>query len=308
MRTWILLLATGVALAANDAWAQPPAGSQFPGGRFGGPPPGGPFDPGRNPVLRAVDANGDGELSADELAGAAAALRKLDKNGDGRVARDELRGPFVGRGGPGGRPGMGPQPGGQAGTIATATLARDAGEQQILATLDNIGRTQGRMMNVPANDGRMLRMLAESIGAKSVVEIGTSNGVSALWMALALRKTGGRLITFEIDAERAALARQNFAAAGVASLISLVQGDAHQRVAELKGPIDLVFIDADKEGYLDYFQKLLPLVRSGGLITAHNMNSRMADPNFVKAITTDAKVDTILYSDGGGLSITLKKR
>jgi len=314
MRTWTAALIVAVMLLTCYSLAQPPGGGPFPGGRFGGPPQGGPSDPARNPILRAVDTNGDGELSADELAGAAVALKKLDKNGDGKVSRDELRGQFAGRGAPMGRPGMGmgpglgPQFGSREATLAAAPQARDAAEKKVLDTLDHIARTQGRMMNVPDCDGRMLRLLVESIDAKSVVEIGTSNGVSALWMSLGLRKTGGKLTTFEIDAERAALARQNFAAAGVADLISLVEGDAHQKVTELKGPIDLVFIDADKEGYLDYFQKLLPLVRPGGLITAHNMNARMADPNFVKAITTDAKVETVFFTDGGGLSITLKKR
>jgi predicted O-methyltransferase YrrM len=141
-----------------------------------------------------------------------------------------------------------------------------------------------------------------------VVEIGTSNGVSALWFTLALRKTGGKLITHEIDAERAALARENFAGAGVADLVTVVEGDAHETVARLTGPIDLVFIDADKEGYLDYFKKLLPLVRRGGLVLAHNMNPRMADPEFVKAITTDPDLETLFYSEAGGLSITLRKR
>jgi caffeoyl-CoA O-methyltransferase len=320
MRTWMVALTASVTLLASYALGQPPGGGQFSGGRFGGPPQGGPFDAGRNPLVRALDTNGDGELSAAELAAATVSLKKLDTNGDGRITRNELRGQFAGRGDHGGRPGMGPgmgmgtrpgmgpQSGGREATLAASTQTRDASERKVLDTLNNIDRTQGRMMNVPTCDGRMLRLLVESIGAKSVVEIGMSNGVSALWMSLGLRKTGGRLTTFEIDAERAALARQNFAAAGVADLISLVEGDAHQKVSGLKGPIDLVFIDADKEGYLDYFQKLFPLVRPGGLITAHNMNARMADQNFVKAITTDAKVETVFYTDGGGLSITLKKR
>jgi predicted O-methyltransferase YrrM len=154
----------------------------------------------------------------------------------------------------------------------------------------------------------MLRLLAEAIGARTVVEIGTSNGVSALWFALALRKTGGKLITHEIDPQVAAVARENFANAGVADLVTVVEGDAHETVAKLSGPIDLVFIDADKEGYLDYFKRLLPLVRPGGLILAHNMTRGMADPAFAKAISTAADLETVCYMEGGGLSVTLKKR
>ncbi len=125
-------------------------------------------------------------------------------------------------------------------------------------------------MNVPAADGRLLRTLAEAIDAKTVVEFGTSNGISAIWMSLALRKTGGKLLTHEIDPDTATVARKNFERAGVAEIVTVVEGDGHEKAGELKGPIDLVFIDADKEGYLDYLQKTLPLVRPGGLICAQH--------------------------------------
>lgn len=163
-------------------------------------------------------------------------------------------------------------------------------------------------MNVPTQDGRMLRLRVESIGTQRVVEFGTSNGVSAIWIANALRKTGGKLITHEIGPDVASLARQNFAAAGVADLVTVVEGDAHHKVADLEEPIDLVFIDADKEGYSDYLRKTLPMVRPGGLIAAHNMNPRMADPGFLKAITTDPALETLFHTEGSGMSVTLKKR
>jgi len=187
--------------------------------------------------------------------------------------------------------------------------AKGPAEQKILDVLDDMDRNQrGGNMNVPIEDGRLLRLLAESIGAKHVVEIGTSNGYSGIWQALALKATGGRLTTFEIDAGRAAMARQNFKRAGVDDIITLVEGDAHEKVVDVAGPIDMVFIDADKEGYLDYLNKLLPKVRPGGLIVAHNITPGMADPEYVAAITTNPELETLFYSDGGGASVTLKKR
>ncbi|MHC4400949.1 MAG: O-methyltransferase [Planctomycetota bacterium] len=174
-------------------------------------------------------------------------------------------------------------------------------------SLDEIGRTQGRMMNVPVQDGRLLRLMAETINAKTVVEIGTSNGISAIWLSAALRKTGGKLITHEIDKERAALARENFAKAGVAEIVTVVEGDAHETVTRLKGPIDMVFIDAEKEGYSDYLKKVLPLVRPGGLVLAHNMTARMASTDFAKEITTNPNLETILYMQGRGMSVSMKK-
>ena len=183
-------------------------------------------------------------------------------------------------------------------------------EKKILDILDDMDRSQRRgMMNVPKEDGRLLRLLAETVGAKHVVEIGTSNGYSGIWFCLALRKTGGRLTTHEFDAGRASLARENFKRAGVDQIVTLVEGDAHQTVTGLKDPIDILFLDADKEGYIDYLNKLLPLVRPGGLIVAHNMTVRQADPRYVEAVTTNADMETLfLHMDRAGVGVTLKKR
>lgn len=183
--------------------------------------------------------------------------------------------------------------------------ARSEQEKRILATIDAAARAGELFENVPTADGRFLRLLAESANAKHVVEIGTSTGLSGMWFSIALEKTGGRLTTFEYDAGRAATARKNFKEAGVDRLATVVEGDAHQTLARLKEPVDVVFIDADKEGYIDYLNKLLPLVRPGGLILAHNIGMT---PGYVRAVTGNADLDTVFYAQGGGLSVTLKKR
>ncbi len=212
-------------------------------------------------------------------------------------------------GGPPGSPrGAGGMRGGGL-DFSSVPLPKDDAEKNILGVLEEMNQKGRGMLSVPRDDGRLLRMLAESIGAKNSVEIGTSQGYSAIWTCLALRTTGGRLTTFEIDKDRAALARENFKRAGVDALVTLVEGDAHAEVAKLKDPIDLIFIDADKEGYLDYFNKLLPLVRPGGIIVAHNMTARQADPNFVKATTTNAGVESLFLTTGNaGIEVMLKKR
>jgi len=150
-------------------------------------------------------------------------------------------------------------------------LSKNAAEKKILSVLDEIKRGPW-MANVAMLHGRLLRILTEAVNAKNVVEIGTSNGYSALWICLGLQTTGGRLITHEIDPQTASLARANFQRAGVEHMVTVVLGDAHETVTRLKEPIDLLFIDADKTGYLDYLNKLLPLVRPGGLILADNMS------------------------------------
>ncbi len=176
--------------------------------------------------------------------------------------------------------------------------------------LEDMDKTQRRgSLSVPVNDGRLLRILAESIGAKQVVELGTSIGYSGLWFCLALESTDGRLTTFEIDEGRAATARANFKRAGVEDRVKLVLGDAHEKVVSVEGPVDLVFLDADKEGYLDYLEKLLPKLRPGGLVVAHNMSGGQADPRYVKAITTNPELETVFVSAGAsGIGVTMKKR
>jgi len=225
------------------------------------------------------------------------------------MAQDRDRGPGGppgGMRGPGGR--MGPRGGGGA-SMSKPPLAKNEAEKKILAVLNELGGSGGRgMMNVPEEDGRLLRLLAETSGARQIVEIGTSNGYSGLWQCLALKATAGKLTTFEIDPERAALARQNFKKAGVDDIVTLVEGDAHEKVAQVEGPVDLCFIDADKEGYTDYLNKLLPKVRPGGLIVAHNITPGMVDPKYLSAITTNPDLETVFYQQGGGVSVTLKKR
>jgi len=186
-----------------------------------------------------------------------------------------------------------------------AALASSNAEKRILSTLAAAQKAGEIYMNVSVSDGRILRVLAEASGAKSIVEIGTSTGLSGLWLSLALQRTGGRLTTFEVDSGRAATARANFKKAGVDGLVTIVEGDAHRTISRLKEPIDVLFIDADKPGYIDYLRKLQPLVRPGGLILAHNVN--MA-PDYLQAVTTSRELETVLAGDGQGLAITLKKR
>ena len=190
-------------------------------------------------------------------------------------------------------------------------LASSEQEKRILDVLDEMLRgPYSGILSVPPEDGRVLRLLAEATGAIHVVEIGTSNGYASLWFCLALRTTGGRLTTFEIDPNRAELARESFKRAGVDKLVTLIEGNAHETVKKLKGPIDIVFIDADKDGYMDYLNKLLPLVRPGGLIVAHNTTdvaSRMRD--YLDAVTTNPQLETIfVHEQASGIGVTLKKR
>jgi len=204
--------------------------------------------------------------------------------------------------------------------VAPATGA-DAAEKATLAAIEKM-KEGPRYANISTQDGRLLRMLTESTGAKRVVEIGTSTGESGAWIGLGLRQTGGHLYTHEIDAGRAKIAQENFKKAKLDKQVTIVMGDAHKTVLRYQDPkdelfvdtkkgdaIDIIFLDADKPGYIDYLEKLVPLVRPGGLIVAHNMVYPTPDPKFIKAISTNPNLETMfLLLDGAGMSVTMKKR
>jgi caffeoyl-CoA O-methyltransferase len=154
-----------------------------------------------------------------------------------------------------------------------------------------------------------LRQLTEVVGAKRVVEIGTSSGYSTIWLAMGARASGGHVFTHEIDPEKVKLARENFKKAGVDDVITIIEGDAHKTIKQHKEPIDVVFFDAEKKGYVDYLSQLLPQIRPGGLILGHDMHRPMPDPLYIEAITKNPKLDTsFLMMESFGISMTTKKR
>jgi predicted O-methyltransferase YrrM len=155
-----------------------------------------------------------------------------------------------------------------------SALAQTAGPSEPLDTrvrrfLDG-ARHRWQDWNVPYEDGKVLYDLIIKNNFKRALEIGTSTGHSGIWMAWALSKTGGKLITIEIDRARHEAASRNFEKAGVASYIDARLADAHQLVKTLGGPFDLVFSDADKDWYTQYFKDLDPKLTVGGCYTAHN--------------------------------------
>jgi predicted O-methyltransferase YrrM len=129
-----------------------------------------------------------------------------------------------------------------------------------------------RDLNVPESDGRVLHDLVLEHKYTRALEIGTSTGHSGVWIAWALAKTGGRLITVEIDAQRHQTALANFKEAGLATYIDARLGDAHEIVPALPGPFDFVFSDADKDWYKNYFVAVWPKLLPGGCFTAHNVS------------------------------------
>ncbi len=169
---------------------------------------------------------------------------------------------------------------------------------QLRRLLDDLDSRGYQYWSVPRKDAEFLHLLVKATRARNVLEVGTSQGVSAIWMGLALEETGGRLTTIEIDRERYDLARKHLSEAGLSQRVTSIKGDAHAEVAKLEGPFDFVFLDADKEGQMDYFKKLYPKkVVPGGILAVHNA-IRQASPmrDYLEMIRKHPDFDNVILS------------
>jgi predicted O-methyltransferase YrrM len=201
-----------------------------------------------------------------------------------------------------------------------AALGRDPHPQ--LAVIDREGRAEGLPLVYP-DTGALLHTLARASGARRILEIGTAIGYSTLWMATAL-PADGTLITMEYDAGRAARARDHFAAAGYADRISVIAGDATRFLHKVGGPFDLVFQDSDKKLYEPMLERLINLVRPGGLLIADNIlwngevipgyvaNRKYSDEDtaaivsFSRRLSGDSRLYTSFLQVGDGVSVSVK--
>ncbi len=179
--------------------------------------------------------------------------------------------------------------------------------------LDEMDSKGGQFWSVPRKDGEFLHLLVKATRARRVLEVGTSQGYSAIWIGLALEETGGRLNTIESDRDRAERARKNLSEAGLSSLVNVIRGDAHVEVPKLGGPFDFVFLDADKEGQVDYFRKLYPKkLTPGAILLVHNaIHQASSMKDYLDMIKKQEDFDTVILSvtmdDGFCLSYRHRK-
>lgn len=167
-----------------------------------------------------------------------------------------------------------------------------------------------RGIGVPRVDGDFLHLLVHVTGAKNVLEVGTYRGYSAVRMGLGLEQTGGRLTTIDIDPERAKEARGNFEKAGLADRITALVGDAHQVAKTLSGPLDLVFLDAEKGNEIDYFHTIYPQLRPGGFLLLHNaITSKKAMQPYFDMLAKHPEILHVILSLSmhDGFSVSFRK-
>jgi predicted O-methyltransferase YrrM len=181
-------------------------------------------------------------------------------------------------------------------------------DEKVLPMLKHLPYRHGGM-NVPAEDGRLLYDIILDKRYKRGLEIGTSNGYSALWLGMAFKKTGGNLITLEIEPKRAKEAQDNFRHAGLDDIIESRINDALKEIPALEGKFDFVFIDAWKPDYMKYLELILPKMKPGGVITAHNVTSQGSSMrDFLDEIQQNPKFRTTIdRSSRAGVSISYVK-
>ena len=198
--------------------------------------------------------------------------------------------------------------------VAQETRTQEDLDVRVRRFLDEHQRSW-RDANVPMADGQVLYDLIVEHGYTRALEIGTSTGHSGIWIAWALSKTGGKLVTIEIDEGRYREAMANFEEAGLSQYIDARLADAHELVPALPGPFDFVFLDADKDWYTQYFRDALPKLETGGCFTAHNVSERgrrgrgmQGTGQFVEELRSTANLTTEFVTTGGGLSVSYKLR
>jgi predicted O-methyltransferase YrrM len=188
--------------------------------------------------------------------------------------------------------------------------------QALLSELERFGEVNDtanaerprRMLNITRDTGEFLSVLVRATSARRILEIGTSNGYSTLWLASAVRATGGAVTTVELSDYKVGLARQNFSRSGLASSITLLQDDAGRVLERAVGAsFDLVFLDSERPEYPGWWPHLKRVLRPGGLLVVDNATShpeQMAP--FVGLVTADADFTTSLVPIGNGEFLAVK--
>jgi len=164
-----------------------------------------------------------------------------------------------------------------------------------------------RMLNITADTGRFLHILIQSAGARRILEVGTSNGYSTIWLADAARLIDGHVTSLDVDEEKTRMATANLARAGLSEYASLHTGDAAALIQGPPGPYDLIFLDADRPSYPRYLELALPRLRTGGLLVADNAVSHAAElERYLHIVRCHPDLETVTLPVGKGEELSYK--
>ncbi len=164
-----------------------------------------------------------------------------------------------------------------------------------------------RMLNITPDTGRLLWIMIRATGASRILEVGTSNAFSTIWLADAARETRGRVTTLEVNPDKVRLARENLARAGLSERVEIVQGPAGDTLSGLTGPFDFVFLDADRGNYLTYLELVVPRLVPGGLLVADNVTSHAHElGDYLARVKSHPALLSVTVPVGNGEEISLK--
>lgn len=166
---------------------------------------------------------------------------------------------------------------------------------------------QKRLRQVSPDTGPFLHTLVLCTRPRSILEIGTSGGYSAIWLATAARSTGTNVVTLEIDPLKVQRATSNLHEAGLDDVVTVVGADAFDYLRDRREPVDFVFVDAEKEHYLRFLELIVPLLPGGGLLVADNVISHAGDlAQFRERAESDPRLSTVVVPIGRGELLAAK--
>ena len=199
-------------------------------------------------------------------------------------------------------------------TLASPVLAQarpaPPTEPQIAKLLAQIKAQDKEQLAVSEEDGRFMRLMIATSGARRALEIGGASGYSAIWIGMGLRATGGQLVTIEYDPRRAKELAENVKRAGLSDIVQVVSGDAFTQIPKIPGSFDFVFLDAWKKDYKRFFEMVYPRLDARGLFLAHNVvNKRSEMGDFLDLVLKHPALwTTIVAPSGEGMSVSMKMK
>jgi predicted O-methyltransferase YrrM len=179
---------------------------------------------------------------------------------------------------------------------------------QLEALLKSIKAADTGQLAVSEEDGRFLRVLVATRGAKSILEIGAASGYSGIWLGMGARESGGRVVAIEYDPGRAKEAVENIKRSGLSDVVRVVHGDAFKEIPKLQGTFDFVFLDAWKPDYKKFFDLVFPRLNPAAIFAAHNVVNKKSEmePFLRTVLTHPALFTTIVSPSGEGMSVSYK--
>jgi len=185
-----------------------------------------------------------------------------------------------------------------------------AADPAVVKLLAEIKSKDKGQLAVSEEDGRFMRLMVATRGARRALEIGGASGYSAIWIGMGLRATGGRLVTIEYDAVRARELTDNIKRAGLSDIVQVVSGDAFEQIPKVTGTFDFVFLDAWKKDYKRFFDMVYPRLDARGLFLAHNVvNKRNEMKDFLDAVLKHPNLWTTIVSPSGeGMSVSMRMK